>query len=257
MQQTLPLVYPPTRLNIKDRSIRPCSAHATSALYNTPPKWPNTLPSYAKLPHQAAEPLKVFGNPTPPKRPNTLPSRVKLPPQAVKKLKVFGSNQNFPSDVKLPSQAVNMKVYTAQTSERPSSRIVINDWEQRLRNGAQPSRQRHLPAILAATAAGAQRSGATWPSFLPRGLTPGMALDVSRNIGPFRRALDLASSPQDKCNFRRIDESPKVAKSNRHRVIRELTSLAAKLKPLQVNLQGKLKPLAPARCLHIPLIASW
>ena len=62
----------------------------------------------------------------------------------------------------------------------------------------QPSRRRHLPAILATTDAGAQRSGATLPSFLPRGLTPVMALEVARNIDPFQRALDLASSPQDK-----------------------------------------------------------
>ena len=148
-----------------------------------------------------------------------------------------------------------MKVYTTQTSEPSSSRIVISDWEQGLSDGFQPSRQRRLPAILATTAAGAQRSGATLPSFLPRGLTPCMALEVARNIGPFQRALDLASSPQDKCNFRRIDEPPKVVQTNRHRAIRGLTSLAVKSKPLQAKLQGKLNPLAPARCLHIPLIA--
>ena len=191
-------------MNIKDRPTRPCSAHDTLFLYNTPPKWPNTLPSYAKFPHQDAKPLKVFGNPTPPNRPNTLPSRAKFPPQAVRKLKAFDSNQNFPSDVMLPPQAVNMKVYTTQSSEPPSSRIVINDWEQRLSNGYQPSRQRRLPSMLATTAAGAQRSGATLPTFLPRGLTPGMALEVTRNIDPFQRALDLAFSPQDKCNCREL-----------------------------------------------------
>ena len=80
----LPPVYPPTRLNIKDRPTMPRSPHDASALYNTPPKWPNTLPSYAKFPPQAVKPLKVFENPTPSKRPNTLPSRAKLPFQAVK-----------------------------------------------------------------------------------------------------------------------------------------------------------------------------
>ena len=101
------------------------------------------------------------------------------------------------------------------------------------------------------------RFPAVWrdgPSFLPRGLKHGQALEVARNIDPFQRALDLASSPKDKRNFRRIADVPKVVKANRHRVIRELAALAAKLKPLQVKLQGKLNPLAPARIHHIPLI---
>ena len=198
--------------------------------------------------------MKVFGITAPPKRPNTLPPRLKFPPQAVKKLKVYESNQNLPSNAKWQSRGGNLKVYTTQSHGPFSAHIVINDWERDLCNGSQPSRQRHLPAILATTAAGAQRSGATRPSFLPRGLTPGQALAVSRNIDPFRRALDLASSPKDKRNFQRIDDVPKVAKSNRHRVIRELAALEAKLKPLRAKLQGKLNPLAPARSLHIPII---
>ena len=108
---------------------------------------------------------------------------------------------------------------------------------------------------MATTAAGARRSVATLPSFLPRGLTPSLPLGVSRNIGPFQRALVLASSPQGRRNFRRTVESPKVAKANRRRAIRELASPAAKLKPSQVKLQEKINPLEPARGLHIPLIA--
>ena len=82
-----------------------------------------------------------------------------------------------------------------------------------------------------------------------------MALEVARNIGPPRRALDLASSPQEKRNYKRIADRPRDVKANRRRVIRELTSISAKLKPLQVKLQDELNPLAPARGLHLPLIA--
>ena len=173
----------------------PCSPHDASALYNTAPKWPNTLPSQSKSPSQASKPLKVFGNLTPPMRPNTLPPRVKLPPQAVKKLMVFDSNQNLPSHAKWPFLDVKMKADATQTSGPFSTRIAINDWGRMLRNRFQPSRQRHLPAIMATTAAGAQRSGATLPSFLRSGLAPRVAREVSRNIDPFQRALDLASSP--------------------------------------------------------------
>ena len=226
----------------KDRPIRPCIPHAASVLNNTPPKWPNPLPSQAKFPPQAVKPLKVFGNPTPPTRRNTLPPRVKLPTQAVKQLKVFRSNQNLPHNAKWPSQDVKMKVDATQTSEPFSTRIGIIDWERTLRNDFQTSRERRLPSIMATTAAGARRSGATLPSFLPRGLTPGMALEVARNIDPFRRALDLTSSPPDKCNFRQTVEAPKVVKANRHRAIREPTAIAAKLKPLQAKLKGELHP---------------
>ena len=40
-----------------------------------------------------------------------------------------------------------------------SSRIIINDWERTLRAGFQPSRLRHLPAILNTTAAGGAKIG--------------------------------------------------------------------------------------------------
>ena len=51
------MVYPPTRWK-KDRPIRPCSPHTASVLNNTPPKWPNTLPSYVKLPSPGCQTIE-------------------------------------------------------------------------------------------------------------------------------------------------------------------------------------------------------
>lgn len=86
-------------------------------------------------------------------------------------------------------------------------------------------------------------------------IAPTLALEVAGNIDPFQRALDLAPSPKDKRNFRRIAGRPEAVKANRHRVVRGLTSLDAKSEPLQVKIQGKLNPLSPARGHRIPLIA--
>ena len=93
------------------------------------------------------------------------------------------------------------------------------------------------------------------PTFPPRGLSPEEAPQVSRNIDPFQRTLDLACSPEEKRNFEHIADAPKVVKATQRRVIRVLAMLAAKLKRLQLKLHGEINQLAPARGLRIPLIA--
>ena len=82
-----------------------------------------------------------------------------------------------------------------------------------------------------------------------------MLLEVARGAAPSQRTLDLAFRQKAKRNFRRASDALKVDKAYRHRAIGGLTALASELGPLQANLQGELNPLAPARSLHIPLIA--
>ena len=120
---------------------------------------------------------------TPPVRPNVLPSHAKLPPQIVM-VEVFESRPSHPSNAKLPPRGVNTKVCETPTHGPFFSRIVIDDWGRNLRNGFQPSRQQYLPAIIFTTAAGAQRSGSSLPTFLPRGLTPDQALQIAQKHRP-------------------------------------------------------------------------
>ena len=145
-----------------------------------------------------------------------------------------------------PSRAAKRKLFTLHTNSPASPRIIINDWERSLRTGLQPSRIRHLPAIINTTEAGAQRSGTPLPSFLPRGKTPTQAPEIARTIDPFDRALDLALSNRDRRNYRRVTTAPNVTKSNRHKVVRALTHIADKLRPLQEQLQSVI-PLQPHR----------
>ena len=133
-------------------------------------------------------------------------------------------------------------------------RIILEDWERAIRNGFQPSKLRHVPAILNTTAAGAQRSGGALPSFLPRGVTPTQALELARLIDPFGRALELSLSNRDKSNFWRITQEPKAVKTGRNNVIRELTKIAITLQPAQERIRGVLDTTAPAQALRIPLI---
>ena len=96
--------------------------------------------------------------------------------------------------------------------------------------------------------------GGALPSFLPRGITPKQALELARLVDPFDRALELSLSTRDKLNFHRITYGPKTVKTGRRKVIRELTKIAAKLKPAQEKLSCVLDTAAPARLLRIPLL---
>ena len=132
------------------------------------------------------------------------------------------------------------------TNSHASSRVILNDRDRTLRTGFRPSRLRHLPSILNTTADGAQRSGDSLPSFLPRGSTPSQALELARNIDPFGRALDIALSNRDRGNYWRVTHEPKVVKAGRRKVLRGLARLAAAPKPLQDRLKGAIDT-SPAR----------
>ena len=80
------------------------------------------------------------------------------------------------------------------------------------------------------------------------------ALEHARLVGPFDRAIELSLSARDRLNFRRITNEQKTVKTGRRRVIRELTRISAKLKPMQEKLFGVLDTASPARTLRIPLI---
>ena len=147
------------------------------------------------------------------------------------------------------------KVITIQSIETISSEIVINEWEQSLCNNFQPSRLRHLPSIIATTAAGVQRSGAATPGFLPRGLTPSTALEIARPIDPYNRLLKNHFAPTARGSSRMLPTKPKLVKTTRRRAIRLLTHLAHRLQPNQRRLDGVLDKKSPARRLNIPLIA--
>ena len=147
------------------------------------------------------------------------------------------------------------RVFTLPTQNFVSPQVIIDDWERKLNKGFRPSKSRHLSAILSTTSAGAQRSGNALPTFLPRGITPKQALNIAKLIDPFDRALELTLSNRVKDNFWRVSHEPKVAKSGRRNVIRELTKIATTLEPAQNKLRGVMEPQAPAHTLHIPLIA--
>ena len=123
-----------------------------------------------------------------------------------------------------------------------------------MRNNAQPSRMRHLPAIIATTAAGVQRSGAALPGFLHRWLTPPAALEIARSIDPYNRLLENHCDPTTRGSARMVSTQPKLVKTNRHRAIRLLTNLAHRLQPNQLRLAKVLGKKSPARRLNIFLI---
>ena len=145
-------------------------------------------------------------------------------------------------------------MFALPTNSQVASRIIVNDWERALRTVFRPSRLRRLPAILNTTSDGAQRSGTTLPSVIPRGIPLTQALELARIIDALGRALDLALSNRDRSNYWRVTREPKVAESSRRKVIRALTQIADKLRPLQEQLQGVLDASAPARLLRVPLI---
>ena len=103
-------------------------------------------------------------------------------------------------NAKFPTQAVNTQAYTLLSHGRFYFHVFINEWESALRDGFQPSPQRHLPATLAKMAAGAQRVGAPLPTSPPRALTPDRAIEIARAIDPPRRADGLTSPSANRRN---------------------------------------------------------
>ena len=140
------------------------------------------------------------------------------------------------------------------TFDTSSVNNIPGEWERALFNEFEPSRKRHRTAILASTAALAQRSGSVLPSLLPRGVSPREALALAQGMSPFDKALGLAF-PQD--THRRVkftNDNPKLAKCLRRRAILQLRTLSEKLAPARQGLAQKLSPNAPAHELNLPLI---
>ena len=172
----------------------------------------------------------------------------------------FHSRQPVPvslstPDGEEPRVVVDKKTNTVPPSEQISSDLLIHEWEQTLRSGFEPLRQRSLPGVLATAATGAQRAGSALPSFLPRWLSTDQSLEVAQLIGPFRRTLELAFSVGNRNTVEKIASSPKDAKASRRKAIRQLTALAGVLQPARQRLAATLPMKSPARNLHIPLIA--
>ena len=136
-----------------------------------------------------------------------------------------------------PTTDSNSMVFTLPANAQASSRIIIADWKRTLRTSPQPSRPMRLPTGLETTAAGPRRSGLALPRFLPSGATPTQALDISCTVDPFGRSLNLKLSTLDRCNYKRVGDQPKTIKSNRQKVILELTHLAISMRPMQGDLE--------------------
>ena len=63
-----------------------------------------------------------------------------------------------------------------------SAELSIESWEERIRPGFQPSRNRHIQSALESTAAISQRSGSALPGFSPRGVSPTAALSPPNRV---------------------------------------------------------------------------
>ena len=63
--------------------------------------------------------------------------------------------------------------------------IAHDEWEERLRINSTHSSLMFLPAIVATTAAGAQRSGSALPGFIPAVVFPAEALAMAQAIWLF------------------------------------------------------------------------
>ena len=154
-----------------------------------------------------------------------------------------------------PPQAARTLRNTPHSATCVSPDVVISERGESLRSELQPSRNRLLPAALAITAAGAQRSGTALPSFPPRGLPANQALRVARAIDSFQRTLEIAFSGAKRTALQKVASVPLGVKSSRRKVIRHLSRLALSLQPAQQRLAATLPAKSPARDLHIPLIA--
>ena len=109
-----------------------------------------------------------------------------------------------------------------------------------MKRGLSTVTTRHPPEVHTTEAAGGQGPGASLSSFLPPGITPDQALELALIVDPFGRAIDLALTNRDRANCKRVITDPKHITNGRHMVIRQLTKIAEKLKPLQASLMGKV-----------------
>ena len=119
----------------------------------------------------------------------------------------------------------------------------------------EPSRKRHRSAILASTAAMAQRSGSALPVVLPRGVSSRAALALALRMSPFGQAFKLDFPTDTHRRVRFTNELPKLTKCLRRQVILRLRKLSNLMCPARLRLTRLLQSKkAPARTLNKPLI---
>ena len=131
---------------------------------------------------------------------------------------------------------------------------AIRDWEEQIRIGPQPSRNRLIQSALAATAATSQKSGTALTGFTPRGLSPEVALQLASRIGPFGRALNTAVPIRSRETIRRPIINTCTVKTQRRRTIRHLKRVSLTLQPPRERLAAILPVRTPARKINIPLV---
>ena len=94
----------------------------------------------------------------------------------------------------------------------PAAEDAIRGWEEQIRLGSKPSRNRLLQSVLAATAETSQRSGTALPGFIPRGVSPQVALQIATRIDPFDRVLNTEVPLRSRGMIRRTIRNKCTAK---------------------------------------------
>ena len=140
--------------------------HSASALYNTPPIWPNTLPP-SEVPAQCCRAIEGIWKPYAAEAAEypSSPCEVSAPYcQRIAGVRLE-SKPSFQCEAAAPGRKDgslrNSNIGTGAPTRPAAPRIFTDDCGRTLRNGSQPSRQRRLLAITATTASGAQWSVAT------------------------------------------------------------------------------------------------
>ena len=147
-----------------------------------------------------------------------------------------------------------MQTPCSATKNDISADEAIRNWEEQLRSGFQPSRNRLIESALAATAATAQRSGTSLPGFIPRGVSPQVALQIASRIDPFDRVLNAVADSRSRETIRRAIINTCTVKTQRHRMIRHLQRVSLALEPSRESLAASLPVNTQARKINIPLV---
>ena len=87
------------------------------------------------------------------------------------------------------------------------------------------------------------------------GLSADQALDIAQTIVPFQRTIDLSFSKENRSNLGTIARPPKVVKTSKRNVIRELTKLAFRIRQGHQRPAETMGEKPPTKHLGEPLIA--
>ena len=120
--------------------------------------------------------------------------------------------------------------------------------------GFQPSTNRQIQAVLAATASTSQRTGSALRGFIPRGVSPQAALQIASRIGPFDRVMYTAATLRSRETIRRTTSNTYTVKTQRRRITRRLKRVSLTLITLRGRLAAILPVRTPARTINIPLV---